>query len=239
MRDYAGPNTLLKAFQLIRQAIKNASPAAGDGLSKEGDTLSVTTPVRGIFTQAEFDALTEAQKNSGLYVISDGSGEPGGGSSAGEVYSTEETRIGTWIDGKPLYRRVFQSTSPTEGSTAKSVADLSDTSVDLVTRADVILKTRTGDIVYPDSNSSSTSIRTSKYFSGSTRQLLIKIISLPDALNSPVTTIVEYTKTTDQATVAVSVPTAEESANLAMDMSAVPAVPMPVTSAAFGPDEED
>lgn len=31
-----------------------------------------------------------------------------GGSSAGEVYSTEETRIGTWIDGKPLYRRFFQ-----------------------------------------------------------------------------------------------------------------------------------
>lgn len=28
----------------------------------------------------------------------------GGGESAGEVYSTEETRIGTWVDGKPLYR---------------------------------------------------------------------------------------------------------------------------------------
>lgn len=107
MKEYAGPNTLLKAFQLIRQAIKNASPAAGDGLSKEGDTLSVTTPVRGIVTQAEFDALTEAQKNSGLYVISDGGGG-GGVSSAGEVYSTEETRIGTWIDGKPLYQKVFQ-----------------------------------------------------------------------------------------------------------------------------------
>lgn len=25
-----------------------------------------------------------------------------------ELYSTEATRIGTWIDGKPLYRRVFQ-----------------------------------------------------------------------------------------------------------------------------------
>lgn len=25
-----------------------------------------------------------------------------------EVYSTEATRIGTWIDGKPIYRRVFQ-----------------------------------------------------------------------------------------------------------------------------------
>lgn len=38
-----------------------------------------------------------------------GSGSPDGGAdlTAGEVYSTEETRIGTWIDGKPLYRKVI------------------------------------------------------------------------------------------------------------------------------------
>lgn len=35
-----------------------------------------------------------------------GGGSGGGGSGAEEVYSTEETRIGTWIDGKPLYRKV-------------------------------------------------------------------------------------------------------------------------------------
>lgn len=32
-----------------------------------------------------------------------------GGGSSQEIYSTEETRIGTWIDGKPLYRKVFIS----------------------------------------------------------------------------------------------------------------------------------
>lgn len=85
---------------------KQNTITAGDGLSKEGDTLSVTTPVRGVVTQAEFDALPEEQRNKGLYVIPDG-GEGGGGSGAsgGEIYSTEETRIGTWIDGKPLYRK--------------------------------------------------------------------------------------------------------------------------------------
>lgn len=34
----------------------------------------------------------------------------GSGSSEGsseEIYSTEETRIGTWIDGKPLYRKTY------------------------------------------------------------------------------------------------------------------------------------
>lgn len=30
-----------------------------------------------------------------------------GGGSSSDVYSTEETVIGTWIDGKPLYRKVI------------------------------------------------------------------------------------------------------------------------------------
>ena len=38
-------------------------------------------------------------------------GGAGGGSSE-EIYSTEETRIGTWIDGKPLYRRVITGNLP-------------------------------------------------------------------------------------------------------------------------------
>ena len=36
----------------------------------------------------------------------------------GEVYSTEEVRIGTWIDGKPLYRKVIKTSFTIEkGST--------------------------------------------------------------------------------------------------------------------------
>lgn len=42
---------------------------------------------------------------------------PGGGGSSGEVYSTEETRIGTWIDGKPIYKKtiVFKNASIPSG----------------------------------------------------------------------------------------------------------------------------
>ena len=39
--------------------------------------------------------------------VANAGGTYGGSSGSGEVYSTEETVIGTWIDGKPLYRRVF------------------------------------------------------------------------------------------------------------------------------------
>lgn len=79
---------------------------AGDGLSREGNTLNVDNPNRGILSQTEFDALPEEQKRSGTYFVDDGS-SGGSSGSAWEVYSTEETRIGTWINGKPLYRKVI------------------------------------------------------------------------------------------------------------------------------------
>lgn len=43
-------------------------------------------------------------------------GVSGSGGTSEEVYSTEETRIGTWIDGKPLYRRVFSFETSVVGS---------------------------------------------------------------------------------------------------------------------------
>lgn len=84
------------------------SVTAGDGLSKDGYTLNVDNPVRGIYTQAEFAALTAEQKASGTYFVDDGQG----GSSGWETYSTEGRRIGTWIDGKPIYRKVVIGTLP-------------------------------------------------------------------------------------------------------------------------------
>ena len=36
-------------------------------------------------------------------------GANGGGSGSENVYSTEETVIGAWIDGKPIYRRVIET----------------------------------------------------------------------------------------------------------------------------------
>lgn len=79
----------------------------GTGTTIQGSAVNVTTPVNGIVTQAEFDALPEVQKNTGMYVVKEDGDDGGGSNSNGEVYSTEEVRIGTWIDGRPLYRKVF------------------------------------------------------------------------------------------------------------------------------------
>lgn len=45
-------------------------------------------------------------------LIANSGGSSGGGSSSGsgEVYSTEETAIGTWIDGSTIYRKVIEVT---------------------------------------------------------------------------------------------------------------------------------
>lgn len=40
----------------------------------------------------------------------------GGGNSSGEIYSTDEIRIGTWIDGKPLYQKTFTGTVSSDGN---------------------------------------------------------------------------------------------------------------------------
>lgn len=81
--------------------------SANDG--DAGGRLDVKHPVVPI-TKAEYDGLTTEQKNSETFwAITDDVWASGGSSE--EIYSTEETRIGTWIDGKPLYRKVVKTKS--------------------------------------------------------------------------------------------------------------------------------
>lgn len=79
----------------------------GDGLTIADGVASVDTPVRGVLTEEEFNALPEAEQNKGMYVIPDADGGESPGESYENVYSTEKRRIGTWIDGRPLYRKTY------------------------------------------------------------------------------------------------------------------------------------
>lgn len=51
-----------------------------------------------------------------VYIFEAGSGKPDeGDNNDGNIYSTDETRIGTWINGKPIYRKIIVGdTSETE-----------------------------------------------------------------------------------------------------------------------------
>lgn len=100
----------------------------GDGLSKDGDTLNVDNPNRGILTQAEFDALPEEQKAIGTYIVNDG--QDGGGSN-GQVYDGQERVIGTWF-GKPLYELTIRGNELIIKGGWTKAYDLSSRGIDYV-----------------------------------------------------------------------------------------------------------
>jgi hypothetical protein len=59
-----------------------------------------------------------------------GTGNSGAG--AENVYSTEETVCGTWIDGKPIYRKVISGKLANDSGTALLFANVSDLMIDRV-----------------------------------------------------------------------------------------------------------
>lgn len=77
----------------------------GDTLVDADGVIDVKTPVNGVITQKDFDALPPEKQKHGLYVIP-GTGD-GIDGALQEIYSIEETKVGRWIDGKPLYRNVL------------------------------------------------------------------------------------------------------------------------------------
>lgn len=94
--------------------IDNLIPTVNDG--KDGrdgqDGFSPTATVSKVGNTA---TITITDKNGTTTAsISDGKDGSGGGGSAGssEVYSTGEVEIGTWIDGRTIYREIMEMDLP-------------------------------------------------------------------------------------------------------------------------------
>lgn len=91
--------------------------------------------------------VTKTDNTSSTFSVKNGSkgdkGDPGEG-----IYSEEETVIGKWIDGKPIYRRVFPFTFVVNnmqiGNTSQSYLNL-----DSIVRIQGIMKNKTGSQTYP------------------------------------------------------------------------------------------
>lgn len=127
-----------------------------------------------------------------------------GDSSTEEVYSTQETKIGTWIDGKPLYRRVFEFTSPDHSPAGNFVCDISDTNFDICVNIYGYVLSENGDC-YPfgwDTTTLNTNTNTIAINHVSVRasKLANKIamnVQGSSYVDRPCVAIMEYTKTTD------------------------------------------
>lgn len=122
------------------------------------------------------------------------------GNTSLDVYSTEETRIGTWIDGKPMYRRVINLTSPTTIDTDVVIGSVSDMQIQMITKLSCI-QYDTPFFVQPVPFYAPSG---DQYFGltiwidgGSIKSHVMKSYHA----GKPMLLILEYTKTTDQATI--------------------------------------
>lgn len=113
-----------------------------------------------------------------------------------DVYSTEETRIGTWIDGKPLYRKVF--VGPFAGVNVSTVVGTETPDVDAVTYLSAITLLTNGywtPFPYPPS----TTVYSVCQFNDADHKIYIQTNSSL-FVGHDVYVVMHYTKTTDQAT---------------------------------------
>lgn len=125
------------------------------------------------------------------------------GGQSQEIYSTEETWIGTWIDGKPLYRRVWQGLTPSVK--LENVILFNVENVGYVAHLYGVFISSTGSyipIVYAVSEA--TIHYTIALFMDKNGQVKMNINEGSSFMNRPVTVVVEYTKTTDSAQSAAS-----------------------------------
>ena len=118
-------------------------------------------------------------------------GPAGKDGSENQIYSTNETVIGTWIDGKPLYRKIIK-TSVKQG--VQKIYDVSNMNLDDIIRMNGSISQSEGSIVHIPYGTSSNDFAV-VYYPKSSNQIEVNTSSA-----GIVNIILEYTKTTDTAT---------------------------------------
>lgn len=149
-----------------------------------------------------------------------------GGGTNKEVYSTEETVIGTWIDGKPIYRKVY-----TFGQVTGNVL-LGTQDIDAFVRY----------CGYIANNDWKTLVPYGQGVDGvalkkSTNEIYLILSGTYSSVNSGIVSI-EYTKTTDQATIELPTMLTSSSNNtLTTDTASVPTAAVTTGTSEFQIEE--
>ncbi|WAJ24066.1 hypothetical protein [Lacrimispora xylanolytica] len=88
------------------------------------------------------------------YGCCEGNGNSGTG--AENVYSTDETVCGTWIDGKPIYRKVITGTLANDSGNNIVFATIPELNIEQLIniQGNMIYKNKAGHIVFPVSYAS-------------------------------------------------------------------------------------
>lgn len=114
------------------------------------------------------------------------------------TYSTTEQRIGTWMTGKPIYRKCFEVQTPSYSTAPYDYAwmDVTDLNISVVTDLKAIIFNNNAMFITPFAYDVGNSAHISLYYNRSTKK--IQFASNTTTYNSLASrVIIEYTKTTD------------------------------------------
>ena len=146
------------------------------------------------------DGIVEASKTGGMLTGSvigyNGDEIPEGYEEVKKGYSIEEILTGeTWIDGKPIYRKVVNTNSPSQTLTQQIVGTLGNGLNELISLKGMIDIGEYGVVPIPQAFDSENinNLWLESYSSGN----IICIVSVTNYTNSNLKIIAEYTKTTD------------------------------------------
>ena len=108
-----------------------------------------------------------------------------------QVYSLEEKVVGTWIDGKPIYRKVVQTTTP---ATANVWTDIDTGIENIETHISKNISYKVNTLTYFADAYENSTYRFLAVPNGNKVSVLVGISSW---CSKPMTMVLEYTKTTD------------------------------------------
>lgn len=164
-------------------ATKQDNLVPDDSIDLQGADISIKHPIKSV-TKAEFNAMSDEEKQGILCAVTDAIPKP---AFKGVDYSTEEVEIGRWIDGKPVYRRVFSIVGGAQ-MTEKTIAVVLGTET-IISMHAILTATNGTRVAIPSSYGY-------VFFAGNTFGMLTNLSIIA---NQPGIAIIEYTKAADSA----------------------------------------
>lgn len=179
-------------------------PKGEDGApGQKGDPgKDATVNGKNAITLAAGDNVTITTGADGTVTISS---TGGGGSGGGEIYSTEEQVIGTWINGKQIYRKAILGTVPSESTSRFStIIEKNNISPDLELGINAwgIYKGPSVTARFPTPEVSGDNTYVAIHYVTGSNDIEIKC-KMTSMVGKDVWIIAEYTKTTDPATIEI------------------------------------
>ena len=111
------------------------------------------------------------------------------------TYSTEEQIIGTWVDGRKIYRKYIITKTPSVINTEEVIAILPENQLTMISMCVQVYSPKLNAIV-PFPVAFNTEVMGGVFYNPSTKQFIAKVNNSAYT-NIELTIITEYTKTTD------------------------------------------